>query len=133
MFERLRRAEEAHHAVADELIYGAALRMHRLRHLAEVAVQHVDQRLGRHKLAARGEVADVGEKDADALALAAEPRLDVAREDLVHDLRADVAAERVAQRRALARMCDGIVHEAPAEGDRGSHHGPGGLEEPAIT
>ena len=130
--ERLRRAKETHHAVADELVDGAAVAMHALRHLAEVTVQRLDQRFGRHELAARGEVADVGKEDADALPLAREARADAAGEDLVHDLRADVAAEGVAQRRALACVRDRVVHEAPADRYGGRHHRPRRLEEPAA-
>ncbi|MNP07453.1 hypothetical protein D3C76_994750 [compost metagenome] len=94
-------AEEHHHRVADELVDGAAEFQGDLRHLVQVGVEQVGQRLGFQLLGQLGEALDVGEEHRQLLALGFQAHALAAAEDRLPHLRRQVLGEVVRQPRGL--------------------------------
>ena len=114
-------APERHHRVADELIDVARRRLDRLDDVAEVAVRHLHQHLGRYEAREGGEARDVGEHHGHFPSFAAEPqRRGIGREagddggrDIVTECPLDVPA---------GALLDEITHHVGE--DRRPHEPP---------
>ncbi|MNJ62187.1 hypothetical protein D3C77_580170 [compost metagenome] len=94
-------AEEDHHRVADELVDGAAVLEGDLRHLVEVGVEDVGQRLGFQFLGQFGEALDVGEEHGEFFALGFQAHAALAVEDRLPQLGRQVFGQAVRQSRGL--------------------------------
>ena len=66
-------AEQRHHAVAHVARHDAAVSLDGAGDVAELALQHVDDVVGQHRLGERGEAADVGEHHGDGQLVADRP------------------------------------------------------------
>ena len=80
-------AEEHHHAVADELVDGAAVLQGDLRHFVEVGVEQVGEGFGFQLFGQLGKALDVGEEHRELLALGFQAYVLLAAEDHFPDLR----------------------------------------------
>ncbi len=80
--ERLGRAEDGHHRVADVLHHGAALGKHRIVHRLPVLTQLRGQLGGRRGLGEPGVAADVGHQDGDGEQLGAREGIGITAEPL---------------------------------------------------
>ena len=99
------RAEDRQDAVAEEPDERAARVQHGIRHLAEVAVEHVDHAIRRRSLGKRREAAQIAEHDRRFEPDAAQPRIAPApQQHLLDDAFGQEARERVAQPVALEHV-----------------------------
>ena len=94
-------AEEHHHAVADELVDGAAVLEGDLRHFIEVVVEQVGQGFCFQLFGELGEALDVGEEHRQSLALGFQANAALAGEDRFPDLWRQILGQVAGQARGL--------------------------------
>ncbi len=128
---RQRRAPEAHDLVPDVLVQRPRVIQDEVRHGGEVQVEVVDQLLRRHALREGRESADVGEEYGQLLVHASQLGRDGSLEDLIHERRADVLAEHVADAPLVPFLENRAVgndrQEAEEDAESRAHEGQDGV------
>src|SRR6188508_2167424 len=93
-----RRVEQRQDPLADELVDGSLVRLDDLGHLLEILAEVFDKLGRRHEFADPRESGNIREIEAQHAAVAAEPRLFAAAQDILHELPGYVPTERAQAR-----------------------------------